>query len=396
MEPSNVIPRLWEIVRTTQEISPEMTVRDVVEVFQKNPSLLGLPVAYQGKLRGVVNRKAFFLKHLGKPYTMDLYGKKPISVLLEELGVVMDPDLDINTALAKLLEVDPGLEIDSFPVVEGERCIGIVAVADLMMKISSTQAMLLDTLGNLSARIREEISKASKIQQDLLPLPDYEADNISIAAGLITSSEIGGDFYDYFSIGDTSIGFVIADVSGHGVQSGMVTTAAKASLHTLISLGAKTPAELLAGMNNAILATAHQTLLMTCIVAVVDLATKILTIANAGHNFPYLYRSAEMKLERIEKVAGFPLGFDRDSTYEEFSTDIGNGDRLILYTDGIVECIGTTEEEYGYERMEQVLRAAIDSSPKTIRGSLIEDARRFTGSGIFADDVTTLIAAFNH
>src|SRR6185369_8101113 len=266
----HVIPTLRDIMHTVPEIGSATLVKDVIELFQKDQSLLALPVSEEGSFIGAINRRILFFEHLGRPFAVDLYGRKAIKLLLDEKQPALEPGLDINAALARLLEIDSGLTIDSFPVVAGSRCLGIVSVSDLMMKISENQAKLLNTLHLLSARITEEVDKASKIQRDLLPPTEFLGSDISISAEVITSSEIGGDFYDYFHLGQGRLGLLVADVSGHGVQAGMVTTAAKASLHSLIGKGVVTPADLLFGMNNAILATARQSLLMTCLIAIID------------------------------------------------------------------------------------------------------------------------------
>lgn len=389
----HVIPALRSIIRTVPEIASSTPVKDVMELFQKEQSLLALPISEDGNFTGVINRRTLFIEHLGRPFAVDLYARKAIRVLLPEKQFVLDADLDINAALVRLLEVDPGLTIDSFPVVAGSACMGIVAVSDLMMKISENQAMLFDTLKLLSARITEEVDRASKIQRDLLPLSEFHSGDISISAEVVTSSEIGGDFYDYFNLGNGRMGLVVADVSGHGVQAGMVTTAAKASLHSLIGKGVSTPAELLFGMNNAILATARQSLLMTCLIVVIDPAANSLVMANAGHNFPYFIEGGTGVVEMIQDVAGYPLGFEESCSYQEMTRQFCSGDKLVLYTDGIVECTGQEEEEFGYERFEKILLAAGDSSPEELRRRLKGEAEIFTGSGQFEDDVTLLVAS---
>lgn len=388
-----IIPEIAGIMRPAKEIDSRTLVKDVMEIFQQDPSLLALPVTDQDHCLGVINRKVLFIEHLGRPFAVDLYSRKPISQLLPESQFSVAPDIDINATLARLLEVDPALTIDSFPVVKEKRCLGIVAVSDLMMKVSRCQEILFDTLKLLNSRINEEVSKASIIQRELLPPAEYSDDFITISADLITSSEIGGDFYDYFPLEGDRLGLVVADVSGHGVQAGMVTTAAKASLHTLISQGVTTPAALLSGMNNAILATAKQTLLMTCLIAVIDNTKGMVTLANAGHNFPYVFRPESLQIGRIEDVAGYPLGFEKDFDYKECSAGFSRGDVLFLYTDGIIECVNSAGEEFGYDRLERLLTMAGKSSPKELRNLLKFSAEKFTGSSSFEDDVTLLIAA---
>jgi serine phosphatase RsbU (regulator of sigma subunit) len=389
---TQIIPEIAEIMRPAKEIDARTLVKDVMEIFQQDPSLHALPVTDQDQCLGVINRKVLFIEKLGRPFAIDLYSRKPISQLLPENQFSVAPENDINATLARLLEVDPGLTIDSFPVIHEQRCLGIVSVADLMMKVSSCQSSLFDALKVLSSRINEEVAKAQIIQRDLLPPAEYSDNSITISADLITSSEIGGDFYDYFPLEGDRIGLVVADVSGHGVQAGMVTTAAKASLHTLISQGVTTPAALLSGMNTAILATAKQNLLMTCLIAVIDNSACRVTLANAGHNFPYIFRPDSRDIERLEEFAGYPLGFEKDFAYQECSVDFSLGDVLFLYTDGIIECVNTAGEEFGYERLERVLTMAGKSSPTELLNLLKVSAEKFTGSATFEDDVTMLIA----
>jgi serine phosphatase RsbU (regulator of sigma subunit)/CBS domain-containing protein len=389
------IPQLSGLSRPTSHIAPDAKVKEVVELFRKDHALLALPVVSDGEYAGFVSRKGLFFRRLIHKYALDLYGNKPITVLLEGNTPVMEPELDVNSALVKLLAVDPVLETDCFPVVSKGCCSGIVSVSELMMQISTTQSFLLDKLYSLSARIRDEVDKAAKIQQDLLPESEFVFGDISVGAGVVTSSEVGGDFYDYFTIGDDRLGLIIADVSGHGVQAGMVTTAAKASLHTLIAMGVTTPSQLLEGMNRAIIATACQSLLMTCLIVLVDLRENRLSFANAGHNFPYIRRGRSGHSEQLQEVSGFPLGFEADCRYREFHSVFEKGDTLFLYTDGIVECMNKDGEEFGYERLEGVLSEGIEFSPGAMRGLLLESAMDFVGSGSFEDDVSLLIATYN-
>jgi serine phosphatase RsbU (regulator of sigma subunit) len=264
-------------------------------------------------------------------------------------------------------------------------------VAELIMVISKAQAFLLDKLEVLSARIREEVDKARQIQQGLLPPSSYNFSGTVLDAVLINSSEISGDVYDYFEIDDNRLGVMVGDVSGHGVQSGMVATAAKAGLHLLLDRGVRTPSELLSGMNKAVLVTASSSLMMTAVIAVVDLADRKITYANAGHNYPYIYRALTKNIIKLDNTGGFPLGFDSGSKYEEAVVDFHQNDRLLLYTDGIVEARNNSDEEFGYDRLETYLENKLSGHPESARRGLIDTVRAFTGVDGFEDDVTILI-----
>ena len=388
--------KLADISREAVSAATDLPVQAVLSLFQDNPELLVIAVVDDGAFLGSVSRKEL-LNLLSRPFTMELYCKKPVLSLLEDLkGIKMQfpPHVELNEAAVELLSQDPTLQTDVFPLVSSGRCVGVVTVSDLMMAVAEQQRELLRALDRLSSRIREEVALGAKIQQDLLPPPDYRFGSLTVGAGIATSSEIGGDFFDYFSAGSDVLGLVMADVSGHGVQSGMVTTAAKASLHTLVSLGVNTPSGLLAGMNNAIQATARQTLLMTCLIASIDLSAGTITIANAGHNFPVMLRPGT-DAELLETVAGFPLGFERDAQYPQTCTPFHPGDALFLYTDGIVESANEAGEEFGYQRLLELLARGRTVPPSLLHDYLLDEVTAFTGSDAFDDDVTTLVARFD-
>ena len=380
-------------MRSITPVRSGMPVQEVVAIFQGDPALLMIPVVGSGMLEGVVSRKDLFIRQLSRPFAMDLFGKKPISTLVTGTMLALAPECDINSALARLLEHDPELDADSFPVIQEGTCVGIVHVAELLMAISRSQAGLLATLETLSARIREEVEKARQIQRDLLPPSTCSYAGMMLDAVLINSSEISGDVYDYFYIDQDRLGVMVGDVSGHGVQSGMVATAAKSGLHLLLDGGVTTPGKLLRGMNKAVCVTASNSLMMTAVIAVIDRTVNKMFLANAGHNYPFQYRSSDAAVAMLDGTGGFPLGFDMESDYNEIEIDFRCGDRLILYSDGIVEARNGEGEEFGYERFSLYALQNSGNSPESFRLGLLDEVRAFSGTESFEDDVTLLVVA---
>jgi serine phosphatase RsbU (regulator of sigma subunit) len=386
--------KLADVSKKAVSTAANLPVQALLALFQEDPELLIVAVADGGVFLGSVSRKDL-LNLLSRKFAMDLYAKKPVGAVLEDLWgkkIVLRPELDINEAAVQLLSLDPALQTDAFPIVSNGHCAGVVAVSDLMIAVAEQQRGLLEALDRLSSRIREEVARGVKIQQDLLPPPAHHFRGVTVGAGIATCSEIGGDFFDYFSVGEDILGLVIADVSGHGVQAGMVTTAAK---HTLISLGVTTPSGLLAGMNNAILATARQSLLMTCLIASIDLSTGILTIANAGHNFPIILRAGAVEPELLEATAGFPLGFEREAAFPEICEGFAPGDTLFMYTDGLVESANAGGQEFGYDRLLGFLAKGREIPPHQLHDSLLRGVAAFSGTKVLEDDLTTLVARFD-
>lgn len=382
---------LEDVMRPVASLPSSTMVSEVVAVFTNNPALLMLPISGNAGFEGVISRRDLFSRHLARKFAVELYSNKPIHLLIATQPISMSPDLDINSALSLLLKLDPELDYDSFPVLDKGHCVGIVHVSELIMVISKGQASLLNNLEVLSARIREEVDKARQIQQNLLPPSSFSFAGTVLDAVLINSSEISGDVYDYFEIDEKHLMVMVGDVSGHGVQSGMVATAAKAGLHLLLDRGVRTPSELLSGMNRAVLVTASSSLMMTAFVAVINLADRKISYANAGHNYPYIYRSSTKAIIKLDNTGGFPLGFDSESIYNEVEETFNCNDRLFLYTDGILEACDKNEEEFGYDRLEEYLQNELIGHPELVRRGLVETVRNFTGFDGFEDDVTILI-----
>lgn len=391
--PKHTLPLLTEVTREVAPISSSTPVKEVAALFQAESGLLLLPILDESGLAGVISRRELFSIHLAKSYATELFGKRPIKLLMNDSPLVMSPDLDVNQALIRLLDHDPDLVIDSFPVLAGDRYVGVVHVAEMIMAISKAQAMLLDTLALLSERIRTEVDKARQIQQSLLPPSPFRHADLELDAVLINSSEISGDFYDYFIIDDHRLGVLVGDVSGHGVQSGMVATAAKAGLQMLLDRGVHAPGELLAGINSAVLATSSNAMMMTAVVTVVDRTAHTVSMANAGHNYPFLYHANNGSIDMLDSVGGFPLGFDRGSEYMEQTVRFESGDRLLLYTDGIIEATNSAREEFGYERFKAYAAMALAGAPELFRRGLVQTVRQFSGADGFEDDVTIVVVA---
>ena len=254
----------------------------------------------------------------------------------------------------------------------------------------------LKELGNLSARLQGEINLAATLQRSLLPSPSINLPGVQGLSTLITSSEVGGDYYDYFQVGGYQSVILVGDVSGHGVAAGTMVSAAKGGLYPLISEGVTRPAEILRLLNETLLVTAHQSLLMTMSCLSLDSRTGRLRFANAGHVFPYLRRRGETEWTMLEGSAGLPLGKSIDVDYlaVEQELDLEIGDRVFLFTDGLVEEESPLGEPFGYDRLEDLLREHANSDAKDLHQAVLDALRAHCGREGFEDDVT--LTVFDH
>ncbi len=247
----------------------------------------------------------------------------------------------------------------------------------------------------LNSRFKSEIDLAAILQQSILPDPVINLPGLMGKANLLTSSEVGGDFYDYYQVDGRQSVLLVGDVSGHGVAAGTMVSAAKAGVYPLVHEGITSPTEILHALNETLLATTHQSLLMTMACIRLDATTGQLSFANAGHVLPYLWRREEQQWEMLE-ASGLPLGTSIDADYRSTALELTMevGDRLFLFTDGVVEEESPDGEAFGYDRLELILNEFGQLEADEFRDYLLSALVQHCESSDFEDDVTILVV--NH
>jgi sigma-B regulation protein RsbU (phosphoserine phosphatase) len=145
-------------------------------------------------------------------------------------------------------------------------------------------------------------------------------------------------------------------------------------------------------MNHAIFESAQRRFVMTCFASIFDPQRRTITYANAGHNFPYLYRAGDGRGEFGSlMIRGNRLGDDRNSRYEAKTTELVPGDVVIWYTDGIVECENAAGEEYGEKRFRASVRRAAALDAGGMRDAIVGDATAYFGGTPHKDDITMVV-----
>jgi len=247
------------------------------------------------------------------------------------------------------------------------------------------------------ATLEKELEVARTIQETLVPPPDLiERHFIKLAGYFMPASQCGGDWWTVHDLPDGRLLVVIGDVTGHGVPSAMITAAAKAACDVVRATEGNnlTVTRLLEVMNRAIFESAKRKFVMTCFASILDPKTKSITYANAGHNFPYLFRPAAGDGNDFQVLMsrGNRLGDLEESTYSEKTQQLIAGDILVWYTDGIVECESEKGEEYGEKRFRAAIRRGADLDPVSMRESVVGSAQQFFGDRARKDDITMVFA----
>ena len=241
------------------------------------------------------------------------------------------------------------------------------------------------------ARIEQELEVAKAIQETLVPGPEpVDKGALQFAGFYQPAAQTGGDWWTWAELVGGKYLLVIGDVTGHGVPSAMITAAAKAACDVARHVHGDdvTVTRLLEIMNHAIYESAQRRFVMTCFASIVDTKARTITYANAGHNFPYLYRQGEFGSLMIR---GNRLGDDKASKYEAKTQEIASGDVIVWYTDGIVECENEGGDEYGEKRFRASVRKAAALDAGEMRDAIVADATAFFGAAPRKDDITMIV-----
>jgi serine phosphatase RsbU (regulator of sigma subunit) len=245
------------------------------------------------------------------------------------------------------------------------------------------------------ARIEQELEVAKTIQDTLVPTAEPVDHGILKFAGYYQpAAQTGGDWWTWSDLVGGKVLLVVGDVTGHGVPSAMITAAAKAACDVAryVYRDDVTVSGLLEIMNHAIFESAQRRFVMTCFASIFDPHRRTITYANAGHNFPYLYRAGDGRGEFGSlMIRGNRLGDDRNSRYEAKTTELIPGDVLIWYTDGIVECENQAGEEYGEKRFRASVRRAAALDAGEMRDAIVADATAYFGPTPRKDDITMIV-----
>lgn len=386
-------PCVRELTQPVKPITLDTPILDVLDLFQNNAELSALPVMdHNNNYFGIISRRNY-LNLMTRAFARELYARKDLFTLLESntdifvAPLIADADDRIDQIMVDFLIRDPGIMYEALPVINKNGIIGVVKVADMMLQMSQSQGNLIETMQRVSARLNDEVANAANLQQNLLRPPRIELPGLRGVSTMITSSEIGGDFYDYYAIDGRWVVILVGDVSGHGIAAGTIVCAAKAGVNFLMAEKEKEPSIILSRLSNIIFNTAHQSLLMTMFAICIDTQTGELKYANAGHQFAYIHRAMLGQLDALE-LGGLPLGKNEHTDYEQGSTEIDLGDRLFLYTDSIVEEENTHGECFGYERLEELLINHADHDINHLPNALISNLASYIGRQTFNDDLT--------
>jgi HAMP domain-containing protein len=251
-----------------------------------------------------------------------------------------------------------------------------------------------DELGDLARtfnRVMEGLSDLEVgriVQESLFPQLSVEAGEYRAFGRSSSASELGGDYFDLQVLSDGKVLMLVGDVSGHGVPAALVMAMAKALIERECETNPQ-PEKLLETVHRILFRTLKRKRMMTCFLLVLDPERGEITYANAGHNFPVLYRLGHPP--RYLENKSLPLGSTKRNSFKADRLSMEPGDRVLLYTDGLVEAKTRAGQMIGYDRTVKTVAELADEDPIRSCDRIFAWHQNLTGGGLQDDDITVVL-----
>ena len=255
--------------------------------------------------------------------------------------------------------------------------------------INSTVATLKRYIAEAAARIDKELEYAKQIQLSALPTNFPDGEDYKIYAQMIAAKEVGGDFYDFYKLDDTTVAFLVADVSGKGIPAAMFMMTAKTIIKDLAESGMAVN-DIFTKANEKLCENNESGMFVTAWMGILDLTTGSIQFANAGHNPPLLKR-ADGSFEYLKTRAGFVLAGMEGVRYRAGDLTLSHGDRLFLYTDGVPEATNAENKLYGEDRLLSFINQNSTVDAMALLPLLKANIDEFVGEAPQFDDITMLM-----
>ncbi len=242
-------------------------------------------------------------------------------------------------------------------------------------------------------RMEEELSIARDLQTSMLPATCPKIAGFELAAVSTQAREVGGDFFDFIDMGKDRIGLVIGDVTGKSVSGALVMSASRSVFRMLSELELPI-GEIMMRANRRIKNDVTGGMFVALLYAVLDPQDQYLGLCSAGQTQPIHFSSKTGEAILVETEGDtFPLGILEDSQYEETKIQLTPGDKIVFYTDGIVEAMNEQEEMFGFDRLLEVVQGAKSMTAESLLKEILDKVSEFVGGAAQHDDLTVIVVS---
>ena len=238
-------------------------------------------------------------------------------------------------------------------------------------------------------RIAQELEIAKQVQARLFPQSQPPLKTLEYAGLCIQARKVGGDYYDFLDLGKERLGFVIGDISGKGIAAALLMANLQANLRSQCAIALDQPQRLLCSVNQLFCDNTPDGAFATLFFAEYDDTVSHLRYANCGH-LPGLLLRSDDTVEHLDATATV-LGIFKDWDCTIGECELGSGDVLILYTDGITESYNSDDEQFGEQRLIEALRRHREAPSQSVLSSIVDEVHRFSPHEQH-DDITLIVA----
>jgi sigma-B regulation protein RsbU (phosphoserine phosphatase) len=376
-------------------VKPEESVQDSIDqMTRRRVGALLVIQAETERLLGIFTERDFIRRAVDDESD---WRRVPVSEWMSPQPYTIHPDSDWDEAVTSMER----LQVRHLPVVENGKVVGIITSRQLMSQRTNylnqivgdrTRELRLanDALLARDSELTYYMKAAAKLQKRLvLPQSPPNWEEVSWGIHFAPLDPLGGDYYDFARPDNDHIGVLISDASGHSIPAAMVAIMARLAFAESSPLTTK-PGEVLAAMNRRLVDLTDERF-VTGFYGILDRRTRTFTYANAGHPFPLRYRHSTGLCEELS-ARGFLLGITPDEVYTEKSVVLEPGDRLLFFTDGVLDSRDERGESLGTSRLAEMLKNYSTDSAKIMMEHMAQDLNTFCGNVKPIDDITMLVA----
>ena len=239
----------------------------------------------------------------------------------------------------------------------------------------------------------EELNAAHELQMGLMPQKAPSNLALDIAGKCQPAAQVGGDFFQYFELEDNRIVITMADVTGHGMRAAVPTMVFSGLLSNQI-IYSDTVEDLFVQLNRSLLNTLERRTFICFALGEIDIESNVVQLANSGCPYPYYYNAEDNELQEIA-ISALPLGLHKDPEYPVSELKISTGDRIIFYSDGIVEATNKEGELFGFEKTSDIIKRGCeqDLGSQELIDFVFEEVEKHSGDIEQEDDQTMVVLA---
>lgn len=381
---------LATLKKPRDHVKPKHTVEKVAKLFLENHHLQSLPVVDQAVPVGIVHRHQLMDIYFS-PYGRDLHGKKSIAQFMDTNPLVVEEDLPIELASQQITNNTHLSYAQDFIITHNGEYQGMGTILELLEKITARQIL---HLKRENMRLAAEVEVTRRLQQMLLPKEEElkQINELDIAGYMQPAEEVGGDYYDVLNHnGRVKIG--IGDVTGHGLESGVLMLMAQTAVRTLEIHDETDTTKFLTTLNRTLFENVHRMNAdKSMTLTLLDYQDGMVRLSGQHEEVLVVRQGGEV--ERIDTVdLGFPIGLEPNIAsfigQREFLLHLNES--VVLYTDGITEAENVFGHQYGVERLCHLLQRHWQKSAAAIRHAVIEDITQFIGQQKIFDDITLVV-----